>query len=760
MRILATIAISFAAAIFAAVLLPFSGWTHMAGLILAGVGLVCLLVKRIFRTQRKRRKLWLRLALISLATAAALLYFDVYHARVVAPLRAVCGMEQEFSATVADFPEETNYGGKVIVSLPHGGKAMYYGQKDVLDLRPGEKISGVARWQDASQIHGKPLTAFTSRGVYVLLYGQDRLSVTEGSAGSIRWWPLHVCRAVQEKIHAIWPDDRTAAFVCAILTGERSGMDEADAAAVEEVGLSHLFAVSGLHCAFLVTMLGLLLPRHRRRLFAGCSIAVLLFYMTMVGLKPSVVRSCIMLLFYEIAPLFHRDSDGLTSWSCALLVLLLANPYAAASVSLQLSFAATGGLLLCAGRMYERMMQLSVPKGLARRLWSFFAANISTTLGALLFTIPLTGYYFGLLTLVAPLSGLLVLPVASWMFMLSFVLVLVGFVCLPLAQIGGWAVWAMVHYALGVARVLMRLPFHAVYFTNPYLRYWLMYCYAMLLTCMLTHGSRWKYVLTTVLAVAALGVTVHLGEAEYRTEEMQVMTLDVGQGECVLLTQGENAMLVDCGSGNSYVSAGEQAAHQLHTMGIHRLRAAAVTHYDSDHINGLAGLLARIPVETLYLPPDGGEVEAAVRTMAAQYGSKVVCVDTVRDFALGSDQIRIYPPVGQGGSNEQGLTVLSSAGTFDVLIPGDMGGSTERKFIEAWDLPEIEVLLVGHHGSKYSSTMDFLQAVQPQTAIISVGDNSFSHPAAEAINRLALAGATVYRTDLQGNILVTVHEGD
>lgn len=756
MRILATIAISFAAAIFAAVLLPFSGWTHIAGLALAGAGLVCLLLKKVIRT---RRKLWLRMALIALAAAAALFYFDCYHAWVVAPLRAACGVEQKFSATVVDFPEDTDYGGKVTVSLTHGGKAVYYGEKNVLDLRPGEKISGMARWQDASQIHGKSLATFTSHGIYVLLYGQGRMTVTDGSAGSIRWWPLHTCRAVQEKIRAIWRDDRTAAFACAILTGERNGMDEVDAA-MEEAGLSHLFAVSGLHCAFLVTMLGLLLPRHRRRLFAGCIIAVLLFYMTMVGLTPSVVRSCIMLLFYEIAPLFRRDSDGLTSWSCALLVLLLANPYAAASVSLQLSFAATGGLLLCAGRIYESMRKLPVPKGVARKLWSFVAANISATLGALLFTIPLTGYYFDLLTLVAPLSGLLVLPVASWMFMLPFALVLVGFVCLPLAQIGGWAVWGMVRYALGAARLLMRLPFHAVYFTNPYLRYWLAYCYAMLLTCMLTHSPRRKYVLTAVLAVATLGVTVHLGAAEYRTEEMQVMTLDVGQGECVLLAKGEDAMLVDCGSGNSYVSAGAEAAHQLHTMGIHHLRAIAVTHYDCDHINGLAGLLARIPVQTLYLPPDGGEEALSVRAMAKQYGSEIVCVDAIRNLRLDSEQVRIYPPIGRGGNNERGLTVLGSEGTFDVLIPGDMGGATERKFITAWNLPEIEVLLVAHHGSQYSSTMDFLQAVQPQTAIISVGDNNFGHPAEETINRLALVGATVYRTDLQGNILVTVHEGD
>jgi len=110
--------------------------------------------------------------------------------------------------------------------------------------------------------------------------------------------------------------------------------------------------------------------------------------------------------------------------------------------------------------------------------------------------------------------------------------------------------------------------------------------------------------------------------------------------------------------------------------------------------------------------------------------------------------------------NEQGLTALCSAGDFDVLITGDMAGSTERKLVGQYDLPDIEVLMVGHHGSRYSSSQELLQAVRPETAIISVGDNSYGHPTQEAMDRLSQAGAEIYRTDRQGNILVTVHGGD
>ena len=760
MRILATIALSFAVGVFSSVLLPLSGWE----LRLCGGFAVCGLIALCFKKKcAKKKKWWLRLVLISFSLAASFAYFHLYHAVMVEPILTQCGERREFSATVIDYPRESNRGGKVTVRLSNGAKAVYYGDTQVLELEPGQTLQGMAHWQDASTIKGKKLSNFTSRGVHVLLYGQETLEIGDGSRDSLRWLPLHARRAIQEMTGKIWTDESTAGFISAMLTGERSGIVEEDEIAMSEAGLTHLFAVSGLHCAFLVTLLGLLLPKSRQRLFAGMTIAVLLFYMMVAGMTPSIVRSCIMLIFLLLAPLFHRERDGLTSWSAALFVLLLANPYAAASVSLQLSFAATGGLLLCAGRLQQWLMRLPV-KGVWQRVWSFAAANMSASLGALVFTIPLTGFYFNILTLVSPLSNLLVLPAVSWAFMLAFLLVPLGFLWLPAAQTIGWVVWGLVHYALAVARWLMHLPWHALYFSNRYLKYWLLYVYAMFGVCFLTGKARRKYVMSGVLAVLSLLLAVHLGTAEYRDGAMHVMALDVGQGESVLVSNESGAMLVDCGSSNGHISAGGIAADQISSMGIRKLTAVAVSHYHADHTNGLYEVLTRIPVETLYLPniEDENGVRDRLVALAEKQGTEVVFVEEAQEYALGKSRVRIYPPLGamQGDLNEQGLTVLCSSGDFDVLITGDMAGVTERKLVETYDLPDIEVLLVSHHGSRYSSDEKFLQAVQPETAIISVGDNSYGHPSDEAMTRLIEAGAEIYRTDLHGDISLTVHEGD
>ena len=758
MRVLATIAFSFAVGIFAAVLLPWTGWYLWTAALLA-TGMLAVLAAGRKLAHRKR------LALILGALSVSLLYFAAYRALVVQPVTNLCGGEEPrpFSATVADYPTATDYGGKVTVWLRPGVRGVFYGDDTALELIPGQKISGTARWQDASRVHETSITTFTARGAFVLLYGRNELTVEPGQSGSPLFWPQQVAKAVREKIACIWDDPATAAFLQAELIGDRSGISEEDGAAVGQVGLAHLFAVSGLHCAFLVTLMGLLVPMGSRPLYSAITIPVLLFYMVMVGLSPSVVRACIMQIFLLLAPVFRRDSDPLTALAAALWVLLLANPYAAGGISLQLSFAATLGLILLSGKIYGFLTRWYRGKNSRiKRTLSFAAANVSACLSALVFTAPLTAYYFNIFTLIAPLSNLLATPVAGWNFMAGLLTVAVGFVWLPAARLLGWVSWLMVHYVLLISHLLMRLPGHALYFTNRYLKYWLTYIYALLGICCLRRRNRRCYVLAAVLAIAMLLLTVRLNNREYHYGTMNAIAVNVGQGECVLLYSGDDAVVVDCGSSNSYIQAGGRLADQMGSIGIHKLSAVVLTHYHADHTSGIYELLARVPVGQLWLPDIEDEfgVRDRLVALADRYGIEVRFIRNTESMPMGEAELTIYPPIGAGDMNEQGLTILCSSGDFDLLVTGDMAGSTEKKLIEIYDLPDVEVLVVSHHGSKYSSSREFLEEICPDAAIICVGDNSYGHPTEEVIRRLRAAGAEIYRTDEQGNILVTVHGGE
>lgn len=757
MRVLATIGFSFSAGVFLAALLPWNGWQLYA----AG-GVLLLALAWLFAA--RKQKYFRRGLLILLPLAVSLAYFAGYDHLVRQPIEDRCGAASDFTATVCDWPQATERGARVTVELEgyHRARAVLYDEAELLAARPGDTVTGTAQWQSAAHFDSDDVTHFNARGVYALLYGREDVRLSAGDGDALRWLPQRAGKAFREKVAAIWDDARVSGFLTAELTGDKSAMDDGDYLAMQETGLAHLFAVSGLHCAFLVTLLALLISR-RQRLLCAVTIPLLLFYMVMVGMSPSVVRACIMQIFLLIAPLFRRGSDPLTSLAAALLVILLCNPFAAASVSLQLSFSATLGMVLLSPRLYKLLTGWY--KGKCRPLRTalcFVAANLSATLSAVVFTAPLTAWYFRIFVLVAPLSSLLAVPAAGWSFMAAFVTVLLGFVWLPLASLLGWISWALVRYILWIANGMMSWRYHAVYFTNPYLIYWLLFLYAAFIGCAATPDGKRKYLLASALSVLTLTAAIWVNRQDYQYGVLTALTLDVGQGESVILTSGGETALVDCGSSNSYKDPGGLAADTLHSMGVRELSAVVVTHYHADHTNGLYEVLRRIPVQTIYLPDIEDEygVRERLVSLAEEKGAQVTYVTKETADTLGDTVLTIYPPVQSGGDlNELGLTALASAGDFDLLITGDMSGSTEKKLVETYALPDIEVLVVSHHGSRYSSNIRFLKAVMPEAAVISVGDNNYGHPSEETLQRLLAVGADIWRTDQQGTIRITVNGG-
>lgn len=760
MRSLAAIAFSFAAAILSLCLLPLGHWVFWAAGILAAAGGAVLLLPRL----RALGRLRVYLALITLSLAAGLLYGRGWSALVAQPVQDKCGSSHLFSATVCDWPEQRDFGWRVTVRLAdaRGAKAAcYLSDEAAALLEPGQTLLGSAYWQDASVIKGTDLSTFTSRGIFVLLYCEEMPTVAQGQVGSLRYLPQRMEKAFRDKIARIWERDGTVAgLLQAELLGERSGISEELSVRFSEAGVSHLFAVSGLHCAFLLTLLSLLVG-HRRRLLAAVGTAVLIFYMFMVGLTPSVVRACIMQFFLLLAPLLKRDADPITSLAAALGLILLVNPYAAASVSLQLSFGAMLGLILVTPRVYGFFRARKQPRArLAAKACTFLTGTLSSTLGAMVFTVPLTAYYFGVFSAVSPLTSLVCIPLASGNFMAGFLTVLAGFVWLPAARILGYVSWALSKLFLLAVDLAVSIPHHALYTdTNPFLVCWLVFVYALFILCVLTRDRPRKYALAAVLSLLALVLCVNLRAAEFHSGKLTAVAVDVGQGASTLLLSGDDAVLVDCGSSNRYKHPAQQVLSQLGSMEVRRLSAVAVTHFHADHTNGLAELFSRVEIDRLYLPQieDDYGVRDKLVALAQEHGTQVLFVTEKQSIPLGQCSLTVFPPVGSGDPNEQGLTYLCSSGDFDLLITGDMSGQTELALIGQYDLPDLEVLMVGHHGSKYSSQQDFLSALTPEAAIISVGDNSYGHPTDAAISRLEAVGAEVYRTDNQGCITVTVH---
>ena len=348
------------------------------------------------------------------------------------------------------------------------------------------------------------------------------------------------------------------------------------------------------------------------------------------------------------------------------------------------------------------------------------------------------------------------LPAVGIVFIGGLAAVLLSFFYLPLGTVIGLVPRLLIKYILAVCHALAALPYHGVYFCNPYLKYWMGFVYLLFAAAwLLKPKGRRKFAVAAALSVLTLAVTVRAGESRF-CHRLNAAAVDVGQGQSVILRSGTETALVDCGSGNNWRDAGCDTADELLTMGCRRVDRVILTHFDDDHINGVEHLLARMGAETLTIPKaEGGAALDRLLELAERYGMDVETVTEETHLPFGNGELTIFPPLGVSGSNELGLTVLASAGEHDFLITGDMERATEKKLIETYELPELDVLMAGHHGSKNSTSKELLDAVTPGTVIISVGSNSYGHPAEDTLRRLARAGCDIYRTDRHGTVYLS-----
>ncbi|WP_304965447.1 DNA internalization-related competence protein ComEC/Rec2 [uncultured Oscillibacter sp.] len=743
MRRLAAFAGSFSLGVFLAQYVLRGGW------ILAGAGLALALgfLSKLLPWEWRRRGV-----ILCAALALGLGWSWLYARQVQRPAQEMAGRRSDFTATLCGYAEETDFGARAEVRVEGvPGKAVLYAGEELLDLAPGQTVAGQARFNDAARVRDEDITAFTSKGVFLLAYARGNLETGEGTRNSPRWLPARMGRAMRERIQVLFPGD-AAGFLTAVLTGDRGGISEKAYTALAEAGLNHILAVSGMHCGFLMALAGFLLQS--RKLQALLGIPLLAFYAVLTGGSPSVLRACVMLSLPLLAILARRESDGPTSLLAALFLILLANPFAAVSVSLQLSFAAMAGILWLTPRLRKGLVGEKKRGKTWGRLFRFLALAFSTSMGAMVFTVPLTAYYFGALVLIAPLSSALCLWAAAWAFSFGLLSVFVSFFYPPLGALLALPARLAAEYILLTAGLLSRIPCHAVYTANPYLKYWIVYAYCLFAAAYLARRTgRRKYVLASALAALTLALTLRLGAARYGSD-LDALVLDVGQGQSVVLASEGTFALVDCGSANSWKDPGAAAARQLAAMGCERLDYLLLTHYDKDHVSGVTGLLDRLDVDTLLLPEgeDDAGPQEAVLSAAGAHGAAVRFITAEERLDFGRGTLTVYPPVGDAGDNERGLSVLASAGENDLLITGDMDAATEKKLLETFDLPDIEALVAGHHGSKYATSQALLDAVRPETACISVGSNSYGHPTEETLLRLARQGCGIYRTDLHGTI--------
>jgi len=591
----------------------------------------------------------------------------------------------------------------------------------------------------------------------ILLVGSGRADSLVALTADDPPWPVWVKRWAVSTTAGHLPAT-SAALLGGLLLGEKTGLPPEASEAFRRAGVYHILAVSGFNVALLASSVFFVLstlgvPRRVTAVVAG---AALVGFALVVGGQASVLRATVMGLLLLGALLLDRESQLMNALALAVLLLLAWRPGDLGEPGFQLSFAATAGIIHLAPPLTAWLI--------GKRWPGWLATPMAVSLGAQAAVTPVMLVHFNQLSLIGIVANLVVVPMAAVGTTLGMLALLTAAVSAWAADVLFQALWPLLLALRAAVWVAARVPGAMVHLPAPSWAAIAAWCVALALLPYL--GSR-RWIRATVMVSLALvlGLSIWPWVAP-DNGRLRVTFLDVGQGDAILveLPEGQR-LLVDGGpGGNQRLDVGERVlAPFLWNRPTQRLDVVALTHPDSDHSGGLRAVLTRFGVREFW--ENGRWITGTEETLRAVERSGA-CRRTLvagQRLWLGSALLTVLNPDGSRplddpppeGQNEESLVLRLDWRGFSLLLTGDLGGPGEERLLADHAPVRALALKVGHHGSRYSSTGAFLDAVEPAVAIISVGArNSFGHPTPEVLGRLEAAGARIYRTDRDGAVIL------
>lgn len=625
----------------------------------------------------------------------------------------------------------------------------------------GSTVTGVGRfsangdddWGRTSRSQG-----LCGKVKMIRVTGMAPATGVEGVLASFRAWALR----------AIGPSSSDGcALMAGLVAGSRTdlkerGLDDAFAS----VGLSHLIAVSGAHLAVMAsgveTLLGLVGVGLRARSLSVLASSAA--YVVFCACPSSAVRAWVMLLAARCGRLLGRRSHSPSGVAVACLAMCVLDPYCSCDLGFRLSVSSVIALALFGSHADALLARLSpvpflrkggirVPRRLRRRgsaLLRSLRSSIAVSLVCQLATAGTCAMTFGRLSLVSTLANVLIGPLFTPLVSLGLVGVALSWVPFLGSLILGLDA-TLCEIVIRLVRVLGKLPLACIPVCLPL---WAEYAPLVAMAIVLVvwpRPSRRALLGTISAATVVVGTYILLTCVLVGPS---VTILDVGQGDAILIRQGPHAILVDCGLEGSLSSA-------LARNHVYHLDAVVITHLHADHYGGVDDLVGLIGVDTVYvgegasgnLPDD---LEGSVRDLTGAAPGEISEGDVLH---LGSYSMRCVWPHGptDGSENEDSLCfVLSYDGngrSLEMLLTGD----AEQEQLEEYqnDVGDIDVLKVGHHGSRVSISLDQALFLSPEFAVASAGEgNSYGHPTPECIEALESAGATFLCTIEHGDVRI------
>ncbi|AYB39117.1 DNA internalization-related competence protein ComEC/Rec2 [Brevibacillus laterosporus] len=655
-----------------------------------------------------------------------------------------------------------------------------------LKLQQEEQIDTIKRWQSGNTFQAQATIKHpgTARNPHAFDYRSYlhyqkvavlaeidfmAMEVQEGK-GDWRAFFTRWQRAEAGQLEKLIMKPEIIGFFKSLLLGQQSEV-EADLQTVyADLGFIHVLAISGLHITIVSSGFLWLIQKIGVPKKASYVIGILfiLMYVGLVGMGVSAVRSGFMGILGLLARSREKSAQGLEILGVTGLIMLMYDPYQLFHLGFQLSFFITMGLLV----FVPLLVQLEWP------MPNWVVSTLAVTLVSQLISFPFLIHYFHLFSPISWLVNVLLVPVYSYVILpLGYMLLLFSHVHIALTYIPSVVADYLLTSVHSFLTFLHQTKFPLRHWTHPVWWWHVLYIgFCAGFWAMWHFGYHRKKDLFVTAFIFVLLVII-ARESWGKKGEVEITIIDVGQGDSIIVEIDDSFVyVIDTGGTISFGKEPWQKRRNpfevgkdivlpyLRSKGVERINCLVLTHGDHDHVGGVQALLPSLKVDRVLT--NGRQPKAEAEWFQALHREQISIYTGYSGYTWQDNPNVTWtwlspdPKETQGSSeNNASVVLLLSAYGVNILLTGDLEESGEQELLQRYTLPPIDLLKVGHHGSKTSSSEEFLNAITPGVSLISVGTNNrYHHPSEQVIERFKQQNTQIYRTDHHGAITITINE--
>ncbi|WP_108669584.1 DNA internalization-related competence protein ComEC/Rec2 [Peribacillus acanthi] len=557
-------------------------------------------------------------------------------------------------------------------------------------------------------------------------------------------------------------------FAIAMLFGDTDYLDIQTYSEYQKLGLVHLIAISGLNIVLLVSAIYLLGIRAgiTRQSMRGLILILLPVYCILAGASPSVIRACIMVGLFMLLTFFRFKISPTTILSIVSIAVLAHTPTMLFDIGFQLSFGITFALLFS-----KKILSRNYGK------YTFIKQSFNISIISQLISTPIILFHFSEITLIGIFLNIVYVPVFSFVILPGSILLFLSIILIPFIMP---AIQWLLEMVLGICNNfghwVSLFPLSSFVLGKVGFPFIILFMMAVL--CLFISWE--KIQLQQIILSSSLVFLLAMGQffINERSLNGEIVFIDIGQGDSILIQQplGRGTTLIDTGGilryerdkwekrKKSFDPGKDIVIPLLKSKGIREIDRLILTHPDQDHIGGAKGILESIRVKEIIIAEHSIDEFKQIPFIVdeVENGRRISFVKRGDQISIGNNDILhvLGPNEDHEDKNEESIVLAGRIGGLEWMFTGDLGKSGEEEILFSYPKIKVDVLKVGHHGSKNSTSENFLKRLNPRFAIISAGKkNRYGHPHKEVINHIVSEGITLYRTDISGAITYSFRVG-